>query len=90
MANSSWNEATLTAVETLIANYYASADKKPTLSIDQENGGTTTFEDIDSLKNFHDYLYKFLNKNDDIDLEGSNKQNAYRPIHLKPYNTGNS
>ena len=91
MANTSFTQTDLANVETALKTHIGDGSKSIKVSIDYENGGSTQFEDLESLKKFHKYLYDFLNKNSDLDVDGTNKANAYRPIHVNPYyRTGNS
>ena len=85
MANTSFTQTDLANVETALKTHIGDGSKSIKVSIDHENGGSTQFEDLESLKKFHKYLYDFLNKNSDLDVDGTNKANAYRPIHMKPY-----
>ena len=90
MASTSFTQTDLTNIETALKTHIGDGSKSIKVSIDFENGGSTQFEDLESLQRFHKYLFDFLNKNSDLELDGTNKASAFRPIHMRSYYaTGN-
>ena len=79
MANTTFTQATLTAIELAITTAISKPKVAIKGSIDLDNGGSLVYRSLDELINFRNNIKKVLDSEVDVDLDQA-KKSAFRPI----------